>query len=170
MSRWWYVHLWTVFVCKNLTFSGKRRRYTLDQIEREEFAEETESERPESEPEVGLERAESEPEVRLGWTTGRSREGREWTRGKSREWTRGRSIERAQSEPEVGLERSESEPEVSLESEPKIRSGEPKVPAGNCEVDPHSWWIPKIKSVVVEFKRDLLIFILSTAVGTGTYL
>ncbi len=32
-------------------FLGKRR-YTLDQIEREEFTEETESERPESEPEV----------------------------------------------------------------------------------------------------------------------
>ena len=57
--------MWTVFVCINLTFSGKRRRYTLDQIEREEFAEETESERPESEPEVGPERAESEPEVGL---------------------------------------------------------------------------------------------------------
>ena len=81
--------MWTVFVCINLTFSGKRRRYTLDQIEREEFAEETESERPESEPEVGPERAESEPEV-------------------------------------------------SLESEPKIRSFEPKVPAGTCDVDPHS--------------------------------
>jgi hypothetical protein len=35
-------------------YAGKRR-YTLDQIEREEFTEETESERPESEPEVGLE-------------------------------------------------------------------------------------------------------------------
>jgi hypothetical protein len=34
-------------------FLGKRR-YTLDQIEREEFTEETESERPESEPEVSL--------------------------------------------------------------------------------------------------------------------